>query len=352
MRWALVCALGLSACAGNRFVPLPKEAQVFRAVTSDGWGLSMVRYQARGKVIGPPVLLCHGVSANSRNMDLDDGHSMARYFAAHGRETWTMSLRATGDSDGVDVVKGRRVPTFDDYWQQDLPAAIALVRRESGASEVDYVGHSMGGMILYAYLSQHGTGVHAAATLGSPTRLDLGTSLQGWAAALGALVLDRNSMVPSAFGAHVGGPILSSYTDSPVERLLYNPENVTPETWAHLLAYGTADTSGAVGLFMAGLVTRGSLTSGDGSLDFRKGLATVTTPVLVVAGRLDRLAPTAAVRDGYDALGGPKEWLLISRANGALAEYGHMDLVIGERAPDEVWSRVLDFFTRHARQEQ
>ena len=60
------------------------------------------------------------------------------------------------------------------------------------------------------------------------------------------------------------------------------------------------------------------------------------------------IAMAPAVKDGFRALGGPKEWLLITRANGTRGEYGHMDLVIGERAAGEVWSKVLDFFDRHA----
>ena len=83
--------------------------------------------------------------------------------------------------------------------------------------------------------------------------------------------------------------------------------------------------------------------SGDGSIDLRADMAKITTPVMVVAGRLDRVAYTPAVKDGYRALGGPREWLLVTRANGARAEYGHMDLVIGEHAADEVWAKVLAF---------
>jgi hypothetical protein len=54
-----------------------------------------------------------------------------------------------------------------------------------------------------------------------------------------------------------------------------------------------------------------------------------------------------AVKDAYRALGGPKEWLLIGEENGAEADYGHLDLVIGERAGTEVFPRVLDFLDRH-----
>lgn len=348
--WSIAALLLLNSCA-TLWVPLPAEAERLTAKTADGWSISLVRYRAQGPSTGVPVLLCHGISANARNLDLDATHSMARYLAAHGRDAFTLSLRSTGDSDAPDRAKGRAVPTFDDFWRQDLPAAIALVRTETGASELDYVGHSMGGLIMYAYLGQHGPGIHAVATLGSPTRLNFGTGLQRLLP-LAAPMLSNDAMLPSAFGAALAAPFQGPLTDSPFQRLFYDPDNTRVETWQRLMAYGTADTSGAVGNQMAKLVATGDFRSNDGAIDFRAAMRGIEVPVMVVAGRLDRIAPTAAVRDGYDALGGKKEWLLISRANGSAAEYGHMDLVVGERAPDEVWSRVLDFFTRQARQEQ
>src|SRR5207248_2947779 len=126
---------------------------------------------------GRPVLLCHGISANARNMDLDVDHSMARWFASHGRDAWTVSLRGTGDSDGIDADKGRAVFDFDTLWQQDLAAAIAYVREASHRDSIDYVGHSMGGMLFYAYLAEGGSGVNAFVTLGSPTRMNWGGML-------------------------------------------------------------------------------------------------------------------------------------------------------------------------------
>ena len=135
---ALALTLLLSGCAGLSVVPHPKEAELHRARTDDGWEISLVRYRAVGEPKGPPVVLCHGISANERNMDLDDEHSMARWFAAHGREAWTMSLRATGMSDAPDAAKGRGPISFDDYWRHDLPAVIEYVQRVSGAPELDF----------------------------------------------------------------------------------------------------------------------------------------------------------------------------------------------------------------------
>ena len=46
------------------------------------------------------------------------------------------------------------------------------------------------------------------------------------------------------------------------------------------------------------------------------------------------------MRRGYDALAGPKRWVLIAEENGASADYGHMDLLLGERAAQDVWVHV------------
>jgi poly(3-hydroxyalkanoate) synthetase len=344
----LVFLVLLGGCANLRVVPLPRDAERYRPRTGDGWELSLVRYRAVGPVTGRPVLLCHGISANERNMDLDENHSMARWFASKGREAWTMSVRATGDSDRPDPSKGRTLPIrFDQYWQHDLPTAIEHVRKVSGADSIDFVGHSMGGMMAYAYLSQGGQGLHAVATLGSPTRLDWGTGLEKFIRTLGPKLVSDDVLFPSEFGAQLTAPFQTLFDDGPFERFFYNPQSTLPETWQRFIAVGSSDTAGGVARQLLTLVETGRFASADGLLDFRADMARIRTPVLVVAAKLDRVALTPSVKDGYRALGGPKRWLLITRANGALGEYGHMDLIIGERAPDEVFRPVLDFFTQH-----
>lgn len=340
---ALWLALLCTGCAALQVVPRPKEAEAHRAKTADGWEISLTRYRPTGAPTGLPVVLCHGISANDRNMDLDDGHSMARWFAAQGREAWTMSLRGTGESDGLDASRGRAGPiSFDDFWRQDLPAVVAYVRGVTGAEAIDYAGHSMGGMVLYAYLSQGGGGVHAAATLGSPTRLNWGAGYEALLKGVGPALVTPPVMLPSGLGARLAAPF--QWDDSLFQRIFYNPQSTDLLTWQRLMVYGTADTAGGTALQLLELMATGAFRSFDGQLDFRADMAKITTPVMVVAGRLDRIAVVPAVKDGYRALGGPRQWLLVTRANGAKGEYGHMDLVIGERAADEVWSKIFQFF--------
>ncbi|MDP1828530.1 MAG: alpha/beta fold hydrolase [Archangium sp.] len=346
-RASLLLIVLLTSCAALQPIPLPPEAELHRAKTDDGWEISLTRYRAVGEPKGPPVVLCHGISANERNMDLDDQHSMARWFASQGREAWTMSLRGTGKSDTIDAAKSRAGPIyFDDYWKHDLPAVVEYVKQVSGAPAIDYAGHSMGGMVLYAYLSQGGQGIHAAATLGTPTRLDWGTGMEGLIKTAGPALVQPGWMIPSGAGALLASPFQGVVEDGPFQRFFYNPQSTDMETWRRLMVTGTASVAGGTALQLIELMQSGRFQSADGKIDLKADMAKITTPVIVVAGRLDRIAVAPAVKDGYRALGGPKEWLVITRANGAKGEYGHMDLVIGERAAGEVWSKILAFFER------
>ncbi|MFL5319908.1 MAG: alpha/beta fold hydrolase [Myxococcaceae bacterium] len=345
----IVVALVLltSGCASLWNKPLPREAVHHRVKTDDGYELSLVRYEAKGAVTGRPVLLVHGISANERNMDLDDEHSLARYFAEHGREAWTLSLRGTGDSDSADPEHGRPPYSFDAFWQKDLPAAIAYVRAQSGVDRIDYVGHSMGGMIVYAYLSQGGGGLEAVTTLGSPTRLDWGGRILELLPSLKGLYLKDGMAVPVVNAAHLVMPLHGELPNDLFTTLLINRENVTNATWKHLMAYGIADIQGGVATQFVGFIEKGTFASADGKIDFRRDMAKIRNPVFVVAGKNDRIAITPAVKDAYRALGGPKEWMLLGVENGQKADYGHMDLVMGDRAATECWDRVQDFFVRH-----
>jgi lysosomal acid lipase/cholesteryl ester hydrolase len=341
--FALAC-ISLVGCAGLQIVPLPSEAETHRAKTDDGWEISLTRYRAKGEKKGRPIVLCHGISANERNMDLDDTVSMARWFAAHGRDAWTVSLRGTGKSDSIDEAKGRKAPIrFDDYWRHDLPAVVEYVKLVSQADAIDYAGHSMGGMVLYAYLSQGGQGIHAGATLGTPTRLDWGTSLETLIKTVGPALIDEKWLIPSDLGAALAAPFQGVVDDGPFQRLFYVGGTTELVQWKRLMVYGTAPVSGGTALQLLESMQNGRFSSADKKIDLRAAMSSITTPVLVIAGRLDRIAAAPAVKDGYRALGGPKQWLLITRANGAHAEYGHMDLVIGTWAADDVWTPLLQY---------
>jgi pimeloyl-ACP methyl ester carboxylesterase len=103
-----------------------------------------------------------------------------------------------------------------------------------------------------------------------------------------------------------------------------------------------------VGRQFARWIATGSFDSADGHFDYRAGMAAIRIPFLLVAGTKDLLAPPAAVRRAQAALGGPTELVLAGRAHGFTADYGHADLVLGRRAPEEIFPRVEGFLAAHS----
>ncbi len=343
---ALVLSLVLlPGCFVSRFYATdwPKPFETHQVHTSDGWTLDLKHVAPLG---GPhrarPVILMHGIDTNGRNMDLDEKHSLALYLARRGFDVWVPSLRGVGQSEKRPLTGPAGQEDFDDYVDGDLPAIISYVRAHTGGGEVDWVGHSMGGMVLYAYLAKGGGGIARAVTLGSPVRL-------AWTGKLDQLVRAFAFLAPYASWApieattHLTLPLQDTF-DGPIERLLISPENTTPQTWRRLLAVGMDDLPGGLVAQFAGWVERDSFDSRDHRLDYLAGLRHVHVPMLVVAGKIDGIAPPWAVRPAYEALGSKeKRWLVLGEANGQSADYNHMDMLLGERAATDLWGRIAAF---------
>ena len=137
--------------------------------TSDGWRLALHRHLPRGGGSGLPVLLCAGYACNRYFIDYDERYSLARHLAREGFDAWVLELRGRGLSRPDPSCIRPRAWTFDDLAGIDVPAAVEHVAGRTGR-RVAWVGHSMGGMVLYAYLGRHaGTAPLAAGvTLAAP----------------------------------------------------------------------------------------------------------------------------------------------------------------------------------------
>ena len=324
--------------------PWPEPVETHRVHTSDGWELDLRHVKPTAKPLpAPPVIVVHGIVTNGRNCDVDESHSLARELAKRGFDVWIPSLRGTGESEKrwlatVDANES----DFDAYVTRDIPAVIDYVREKTGAREVDYVGHSMGGMILYGYLTRGGPGIARAVTLGSPVWMRWTGRIEQLVRA-GAPFARAANLAPLRTTVMSTLPIQGSL-DGPVERLLISPENTSVETWQKFMAVGVDDVPGGLGAQFASWMRRGRFDSEDKTIDYLNGLQRVTVPFLVIAGKIDGIAPPWMVRPAYEALGSTrKQWIVLGEANGQSADYNHMDMLLGDRASTDVFPLIAAF---------
>jgi pimeloyl-ACP methyl ester carboxylesterase len=87
-------------------------------------------------------------------------------------------------------------------------------------------------------------------------------------------------------------------------------------------------------------VTEDSLTSEDGVHDYRKGLALIDVPTLLLAADRDALAPPSSVTFAYEHLGTREKELLVVGGEAHGQSFDHLDLVLGRFAPEAVFPHI------------
>lgn len=320
--------------------------EVHHARTPDGWRVALSRYRPRERSRRHPVILCHGLASNRFAFDLGPEASLARHLRDRGYDVFALELRGAGLSDRPWPPSGRGYGwTFDDYLLADVPAAIDFVRALTGARQVHWIGHSMGGILLYAHLARGGEGVRAGITVGSSldysrsdSEFHLLARLVGVTAVIPALPLG----VLALLGAPGAGRVFNV-----VERFQYWPSNIEPLVARRLFAAGFQTVSSGVLAQLATAFEPGGLRARDG-LPYLSGLASARTPVLALAGDMDRQCPPDAAQQTLDALGTDDKRLVVRGVeHGQADHYGHFDLLCGRRAPGEVFPEIDAWLDAH-----
>lgn len=123
--------------------------------TSDGTEVRLTHYATGSK---GPVVLAPGYGNAARAFALDTvPKSFAAYLAQHGYDVWLFDYRASPDLPSSETQF-----TVDDIAMRDWPAAIAEVRRETGAESVQALGHCIGGLTLFMAIGGGLQGVRSA----------------------------------------------------------------------------------------------------------------------------------------------------------------------------------------------
>lgn len=322
--------------------------EVLFTQTTDQWNIALTRYAPQTTPRQHPVLLCHGMGANRYIFDMRADRSLARYLSARGFDTYCVELRGHGLSEHPSTATGKTFGwTFDDYLLQDLPAAFRFLHKRLSGRSIHYLGHSMGGLLLYATLAvDGGRYLRSGITVGSSLDYSgTGSDFESLSRLIG--LTDYIPSLPLSYLSTLISP-LSGRIDSPIDRFSAWPTNIEPELFRQCAALNFHDISSPVLRQLTSVFQTGGLRSADGNRRYTDGLHRASIPVLALAGDEDRQCPPDAARKTFAQLPGSEhQFRLMGPQNSDMDHYGHEDLLIGKRVKTEVFPVVCNWFVKH-----
>ena len=312
--------------------PSMEPAEQPMARTADGWQLPLRHYPGDG----PPVLLVHGLNANHRNFDHHPDVSLAAWLVDAGFDVWIPALRGDPGSiqphDGADGLFD-----FDDHARLDLPAAVDTVLATTGAEQIYWVGHSMGGMLLYTALNTYPEHIAAGVAVASPAQFVEQPPLHRIASRVGGAFLKRDRRQSQVWMARIvstRGLMMSRVARS---------ANMDPAMARGLRAVALVDVPTAMSRQAQGWLKQKALTTAEGEPWLTQP---ADVPLLVMGGEADHIARPDNVAAAC-AVFPDCTFIYLDPSEGFSTAYGHVDTLLGTTSRSEIYPLISDFLIAH-----
>ncbi len=316
----------------GRAVPLIREARI---VAGTGPPLAVERTIRPGGPTRPPVILIHGLAQNRYTWRVT-GRSLVARLAEEGFDVLNLELRGHGNSRALGSGNAR---SFAEYVEDLL--------RVIGECEVPpfVVGHSLGaGVAIGAATERPLAGlVHLAGVFGFARRNATLRALAHLTLAAEPLLRLAPVRLSTGWAGEVIGR-LYAVTDIagfgfPISG--WTPGSIERDLLEERLALGFDWTSTEVWIEMCRWATGTPFT-------YRAAFSRLDVPLLVLAGDADPLVPPGDAEECFAASGSSDKRLVVFDAFEHGAHWGHVDLILGHRAPTVVWPVLLDWLTERA----
>ncbi|KAL2934199.1 Triacylglycerol lipase 1 [Bienertia sinuspersici] len=307
-------------------------------VPNTDWRLALWRYlpsrhNAMTSRKHHPLLLLTGVGTNAVGYDLSPQASFARYMSSEGFDTWILEVRGAGlsvkglesfqrlsKSSQASIVGN--VPMlediqreldlflhsdwdFDQLLKDDLPLVVDYVRTLSSPSDgkLFAIGHSMGGILLYAMLSLcgfEGRDSHFAAVTTLASSLDYSSSksslklllpLADPAVALNIPSIPIGALLAAMHPLASRPPFLLSWLNSQISA----QDMMLPELFDKLVLNNFCTVPAKLLLQLTTAFQSTGLRDRSGTLFYKDHLHKSNVPILALAGDRDLICPPEAV---------------------------------------------------------
>jgi pimeloyl-ACP methyl ester carboxylesterase len=360
--WAF-CALAvwlLPGCATVRYHEPNRDLRPCTdgfAETVDGWRLGIRRYRPAQPDPGKhPVVLCHGLGLNGSFWTLTENH-LPGQLAARGYEVFVVDLRGSGASQRTGLIgrinaRLRETPlleieesrwTVDDQSFYDVPAILEYVRATTGDSQVNWVGHSLGGMLLFPYLefARGPQRIAAFVAMGSP--LVMSTAPDRDMVKSNRRLRVLLSLVSTGRLARPLMYVRPSFL-AKIDSYYYTRANVDRLTIDRFYGFTLENPGRGALKQLDPYLEFGHMVSADGRVDYVTRLGEVRVPIVYLAGEGDVLAPMPGIIQTFAMTGSvDKSLIRFGRRDGHYADYGHCDLVWSRYAPIEIFPVIGDW---------
>lgn len=323
------------------------STEVVHITTGDLWKIRMCRYR-RGRTGGQPVLLIHGANSNQYNFTVPEGLSLVDFLVERGYDCWTIDLRGCRSSVAP-FERDRSQITTDDFLNDDIPTAIRYVQEQTGYARLHLVGHSLGGMLIYAYALKFGTSsIASAVTLGAPL------GFEGISRQRPPILFKIVGMHPPLSGAIVRGlvPLFSALRLS-TRVFPTNMRNVARTmNSGHFFRMIEDPLPGVLEDFSRWINYPGWRMD-KGNLNVLEGLSSLDFPLFALYAPLDPFVPISKATEFFEALpSADKRLLICSKEKGFRSDYNHCDLAFSHDGAREIFGPMARWFETHSSRER
>jgi len=276
----------------------------------------------------PPVILVHGFAQNRFTWRLSR-RSFSGFLAAEGFDVLNLELRGHGESRAMGAPSAR---TFAEYVD-DLARAV-----DAATAEPFVIGHSLGGGVAIGVAAERPLAglVHLAGVYGFARHNRALKAMGRLSRRLEPTLLRAPARVRTAWAGRLIGRLyrLTDVAGYGLPIAGWAPGSMERDLLEERLRKGFDWTSVEVWAQMARWA--------DGEpFPYAPAWRALRTPALVIAGDRDPLVTHADARACFDECGSPDKELLLLDPFEHQVHWGHVDLITGEHAPAEVWSRIL-----------
>jgi len=316
--------------------------------TSDDYVITLYRRRPEPGVVARkrPVLFLHGANSNRFCFGVHENSSFTGYMSRQGYDVWVLEFRGARSSHYHG--QGRKPQNLDAKIRIDLPEAIQQVLQKTGAKELDLIGHSLGGIFIYAYLGANPTApVGRAVTLCSPAHVQrffgaLSAPLKAPARLLAPLA----PFIPG-LGVHYLAKMKGPLPHIAAMARHIERGSMSTKERRDYLDHAVEDMTGGDLSQLMRWFGEGGLTSQDGR-SYYDVFANIRHPILVLGSDRDNIAEPDAVRDAYNQLGTRfKKLLFVGKRFGSSRNYSHQDLLLAPDANQDVYPLAQRWLAKH-----